>query len=164
VKTPLLLTHGAVDANVPPGESEAFYTALKLVGAPVELLTVDGQDHHIIEHGKRMVWSRSIVAWFDKWLKGQPAWWDELYGRSRSNSLRDVLPARLNRHDGEHEHGSDADEKRPSRESERTQPFDPTARGGRRRPAPPRLDAEQRVMSGWPCARGLGRARSSRAR
>jgi dipeptidyl aminopeptidase/acylaminoacyl peptidase len=83
VKTPLLLTHGAVDTNVPPGESESFYTALKLVGAPVELLTVDGQDHHILEHAKRIVWSRSIVAWFDRWLKGRPAWWDELYPKTQ---------------------------------------------------------------------------------
>jgi dipeptidyl aminopeptidase/acylaminoacyl peptidase len=83
VKTPLLLTHGAADANVPLGESESFYTALKLVGAPVELLTIDGQDHHIVEHAKRMIWSRSIVAWFDKWLKSQPAWWDELYGKKQ---------------------------------------------------------------------------------
>ena len=83
VKTPLLLTHGVEDTNVPVGESESFYTALKLVGAPVELLTVDGQDHHIVEHAKRLVWSRSILAWFDRWLKGQPAWWDELYGKKQ---------------------------------------------------------------------------------
>lgn len=83
VKTPILLTHGALDSNVPVGESESFYTALKLVGAPVELLTIDGQDHHILEHAKRVVWSRSIVAWFDRWLKGQPAWWDELYGKKK---------------------------------------------------------------------------------
>lgn len=83
MKTPILLTHGALDSNVPVGESESFYTALKLVGAPVELLTIDGQDHHILEHAKRVVWSRSIVAWFDRWLKGQPAWWDELYGKKK---------------------------------------------------------------------------------
>jgi dipeptidyl aminopeptidase/acylaminoacyl peptidase len=83
VKTPLLLTHGLSDANVPSGESESFYTALKLVGAPVELLTIEGQDHHVVDHAKRLLWSRSIVAWFDKWLKGQPAWWDELYGKKQ---------------------------------------------------------------------------------
>lgn len=83
VKTPLLMTHGAADTNVPVGESESFYTALKLLGRPVELLTVDAQDHHILDHAKRMVWSRSIVAWFDKWLKRQPAWWDDLYPKTQ---------------------------------------------------------------------------------
>lgn len=83
VKTPLLMTHGVADTNVPVGESESFFTALKLVGAPVELLTIDGQDHHILDHAKRELWSRSIAAWFDKWLKGQPAWWDELYPKTQ---------------------------------------------------------------------------------
>ncbi len=32
VNTPLLLTHGTVDTNVPPGESIQLYTALKLLG------------------------------------------------------------------------------------------------------------------------------------
>ena len=83
VKTPLLMTHGAADVNVPVGESESFYTALKLLGAPVELLTVDAQDHHILDHAKRLVWSRSILAWFDRWLKKQPGWWDDLYPKTQ---------------------------------------------------------------------------------
>jgi dipeptidyl aminopeptidase/acylaminoacyl peptidase len=83
VKTPLLMTHGLVDTNVPPGESESFYTALKLVDAPVELLTIEDQDHHILEHAKRSIWSRSIVAWFDRWLKGRPAWWNDLYPKTK---------------------------------------------------------------------------------
>jgi dipeptidyl aminopeptidase/acylaminoacyl peptidase len=83
VTTPLLMTHGAGDTNVPVGESESFYTALKLLNRPVELLTVDAQDHHILDHAKRMVWSRSIVAWFDKWLKRQPAFWDDLYPKTQ---------------------------------------------------------------------------------
>jgi hypothetical protein len=29
-----------------------------------------------------MVWSRSILAWFDRWLKSQPAWWNDLYPKT----------------------------------------------------------------------------------
>jgi len=79
VTTPVLLTHGDEDPNVPPGESDQFYAALKLLGSPVEYLRVAGLGHLIMEHDKRELWSRSIVAWFDRWLKGQPEWWDALY-------------------------------------------------------------------------------------
>ncbi|HPA95159.1 MAG: S9 family peptidase [Thermoanaerobaculia bacterium] len=78
VKTPLLLTHGRADTNVPVGESDTFFTALKLLGAPVEYLQVEGLDHLILEHAKRIVWSRAIVAWFDRYLKDEPQWWEEL--------------------------------------------------------------------------------------
>jgi dipeptidyl aminopeptidase/acylaminoacyl peptidase len=79
VTTPVLLTHGDDDPNVPPGESDQFYAALKLLGSPVEYLRVAGLGHLIMEHDKRELWSRSIVAWFDRWLKAQPEWWEALY-------------------------------------------------------------------------------------
>lgn len=79
VKTPLLLTHGASDTNVPPGESASFYTALKLLGSPVEQLEIEGTDHVLEDHAKRAVWSRAVLAWFDRWLKGQPEWWEHLF-------------------------------------------------------------------------------------
>jgi dipeptidyl aminopeptidase/acylaminoacyl peptidase len=78
-RVPILLTHGASDTNVPVGESDAFYIALKLLGKDVEYLRIEGQDHFIVDHAKRLVWSSSIVAWFDRWLKGQPEWWSDLY-------------------------------------------------------------------------------------
>lgn len=79
VKTPILLLHGNADTNVPTGESRQFYTALKLLGRKVELIEIDGQNHHIMEYKKRKLWTKTIIAWFDKWLKNQPDWWQELY-------------------------------------------------------------------------------------
>jgi len=79
VTTPVLLTHGDEDPNVPPGESDQFYAALKLLEVPAEYLRIAGLGHLIMEHDKRALWSKSIVAWFDRWLKDQPEWWDALY-------------------------------------------------------------------------------------
>jgi len=56
-----------------------MYTALKLLGKEVELITVAGQDHWILEHEKRLLWGSTILAWFDKQLKGEPEWWQALY-------------------------------------------------------------------------------------
>jgi len=79
VTTPLLLTHGTSDPNVPPGESIQMFTALELLGREVELLEVADQAHWILERDKRMLWSKSIVAWFDRWLKDRPEWWVHLW-------------------------------------------------------------------------------------
>lgn len=79
ITTPLLLTHGASDTNVPPGESEQMYIALKLLGKDVEYLKFDGQDHWILKYSQRRLWTKSIIAWFDKYLKDQPGFWEDLY-------------------------------------------------------------------------------------
>ena len=75
----MLLLHGTDDTNVPPGESRQLYTALKLLGREVELIEIEGQNHHILNYNKRIKWTKSILAWFDKWLKDQPQWWEDLY-------------------------------------------------------------------------------------
>ncbi len=79
ITTPLLLLHGAADTNVPPGESAQLYTALKLLGREVELVQVMDQDHLILTYNKRITWMKTILSWFDRWLKGQPEWWIDLY-------------------------------------------------------------------------------------
>jgi dipeptidyl aminopeptidase/acylaminoacyl peptidase len=79
VHTPILLLHGNSDTNVPPGESRQFYAALKLLNRDVELIEIDKQDHHIVDYKKRILWQKTILAWFDKNLKGQSDWWFSLY-------------------------------------------------------------------------------------
>jgi dipeptidyl aminopeptidase/acylaminoacyl peptidase len=79
ITTPLLLLHGSVDTNVPPGESAQLFTALKLLGKEVEYIQILGQNHHIMTYNKRIIWTKTIMAWFDRWLKRQPEWWLNLY-------------------------------------------------------------------------------------
>lgn len=79
INTPLLMTHGTGDTNVPPGESIQLYTALKLLGKEVEFLQCKDQNHFILEYGQREKWSKSIVAWFDKHLKDDSDWWEAIY-------------------------------------------------------------------------------------
>lgn len=83
VTTPLLLLHGYSDTNVPRGESDQFYLALKLLGKEVEYVQVADQDHWVLDYKKRIVWQQTILAWFDKWLKGQAEWWEDLYAEEK---------------------------------------------------------------------------------
>ncbi len=80
IHTPLLLLHGDIDNNVPPGESEQLYTALKVLGREVEFIRIGGERHWILKYPHRQLWSRTIVAWFDRTLKGDRRWWDHLWG------------------------------------------------------------------------------------
>jgi dipeptidyl aminopeptidase/acylaminoacyl peptidase len=79
INTPILLVHGTVDTNVPPGESIQMYTALKILGKTAELIQVEGENHHILSYEKRLKWNESIFAWFERWLKDDASWWNDLY-------------------------------------------------------------------------------------
>jgi len=79
IHTPLLLLHGNADTNVPLIESLQMFTALKLLGREVALVEVEGENHHILDYGKREKWLATQMAWFAKWLKDDPTWWDALY-------------------------------------------------------------------------------------
>lgn len=79
INTPILFLHGTADTNVPIGESIQMFTALKLLGKPTAFVQVVGQNHQIMDYDKRAKWNKTIYAWFAKWLKEQPEWWEALY-------------------------------------------------------------------------------------
>ena len=79
VHTPLLLLHGTDDTNVPIIESLQMFTALKLLGREVALVEVKGENHHVLDYNKKLKWVATQMAWFQRWLKDDPSWWDALY-------------------------------------------------------------------------------------
>lgn len=79
IHTPLLFLHGDKDNNVPVGESIQMFTALKLLDRPTAFVAVADQDHHILDYDKRHKWQDTIFAWFAKYLKDDPTWWESMY-------------------------------------------------------------------------------------
>lgn len=79
IHTPILFLHGVADTNVPVGESIQMFNALKLLGRETAFVAVEGENHWILNYEKRMKWQNTIYAWFAKWLKDEPEWWQSLY-------------------------------------------------------------------------------------
>ncbi|HEX2255049.1 MAG TPA: S9 family peptidase [Thermoanaerobaculia bacterium] len=79
IETPLLLLHGTADPNVPPGESDQMFAALRVLGKEVEYVRFEGEQHWILSYPKRILWWQTILAWFDLHLKDQPEAWNSLY-------------------------------------------------------------------------------------
>lgn len=78
ITVPLFLMHGDGDVNVPVGESEQMYTALKILGREVEFVRYPGEDHGMASTRKKYLSSKRMhIEWFDRWLKDQPGAWDK---------------------------------------------------------------------------------------
>ena len=82
ITTPLLLLHGSVDTNVPLGESLQLWVGLKILGRPVEMVQVEGEDHHILTYSKRIEWHNAIMSWFGKYLKDDGSDWKKMFPKS----------------------------------------------------------------------------------
>jgi dipeptidyl aminopeptidase/acylaminoacyl peptidase len=77
IHTPLLLTHGTGDTNVPSGESDQMFTALRVLRKDVVYVRFPGQEHGIGgTQAIRVAHNEIRLAWFDKYLKGQPESWE----------------------------------------------------------------------------------------
>ena len=76
VHTPLLLTHGTDDVNVPALESDQMFVALRLLNKNVALVKFKGEDHGFSKYTNDIAEREMMLSWFDKWLKGEPEGWD----------------------------------------------------------------------------------------
>ena len=51
-----------------------------MLGRDVEFITVDDENHVISNFDRKLLWQNTIMAWFAKYLKDDPRWWNSLYG------------------------------------------------------------------------------------
>ena len=79
VHTPILFLHGGADTNVPIVESTQMFNALKILGRECAFVTVEGQNHHILDYSKQEKWVNTYYAWFAKYLQDDPTWWESMY-------------------------------------------------------------------------------------
>ena len=59
-----------------------MFNALKLLDRDVAFVQIDGEDHHIKDYHKRFLWTYAQMAWFEKYLKGNDAWWNTMFPES----------------------------------------------------------------------------------
>jgi dipeptidyl aminopeptidase/acylaminoacyl peptidase len=64
---PILLIHGSKDTIVPIEQSQTMESALKRAGKPVELVTMDNEDHWLSREETRIIMLKSAVAFVEKY-------------------------------------------------------------------------------------------------
>jgi dipeptidyl aminopeptidase/acylaminoacyl peptidase len=69
-KTPLLLTHGEMDMDVPITQSEEFFISLRKLGVPTSFVRYPRESHGISEPQHVQNWLVRHLAWFDQYVKG----------------------------------------------------------------------------------------------
>ncbi len=79
VKSSMLFLHGDHDTNVPYNNSVQMFTALKLLGKDVAMVSIKDEDHGIRKPSRRILWHNATMAWFARCLKDDPTWWNALY-------------------------------------------------------------------------------------
>ncbi len=67
--TPHLIIHGELDFRVPITGGEQMFTALQRRGVPSKMIRFPDEDHWIMQPQNQRFWYRSILDWFDLWLK-----------------------------------------------------------------------------------------------
>ncbi|WP_405592114.1 S9 family peptidase [Streptomyces sp. NBC_01190] len=69
LRTPVLAVHGALDTNVPPGESEQFVRAARTRGVPAELLLFGDEGHDLARRVNRERLYAAAGEWLIRWTR-----------------------------------------------------------------------------------------------
>ncbi len=70
VETPLLILHGQVDVRVPLSQGQEYYSALRVLKKPVEMVTYPREPHGIGERAHQIDVLTRVLDWFDRHLNG----------------------------------------------------------------------------------------------
>ncbi|MGH9768631.1 MAG: prolyl oligopeptidase family serine peptidase [Blastocatellia bacterium] len=68
-KTPTLVVHGELDYRVPIGEGIQLFSTLQRKGVPSKLLYYPDEGHWILKPQNSELWYKTVLGWFDQWLK-----------------------------------------------------------------------------------------------
>ncbi len=68
-KTPTLVVHGELDYRVPVGEGIQLFSTLQRKGVPSKLLYFPDEGHWILKPQNSELWYKTVLDWFDQWLK-----------------------------------------------------------------------------------------------
>lgn len=68
-KTPMLVTHGALDYRVPYAQGLATFTALQRRGVRSRLLIFPDENHWILKPANSLQWHAAVLDWLDEHLK-----------------------------------------------------------------------------------------------
>lgn len=69
IKTPMLITHGALDFRVPEGQAFELFTSLQRLGVPSRLVYFPDETHFVAKPQNFKLWMTEIFNWFEKWTK-----------------------------------------------------------------------------------------------
>ena len=68
-KTPMLVTHGALDYRVPYSQGLATFTALQRQGIESRLVFFPDENHWILKPANNIQWHEEVLGWLDRHLK-----------------------------------------------------------------------------------------------
>jgi dipeptidyl aminopeptidase/acylaminoacyl peptidase len=68
-KTPMLVTHGALDYRVPYSQGLATFTALQRQGIESRLVFFPDENHWILKPANNVQWHEEVLGWLQKHLK-----------------------------------------------------------------------------------------------